>query len=479
MSLLKSKLEASLGKSIENICPNKFHDLSSNHCAHYVSHMAALEFSYHCREFKGGNKQPGNIRVHETFAQCPLVGKWTNANKSINQLVFVTRKNNVNIPAKDMGNIPQKHIGIYCDGHIYHYSNTPDKVVKWTPKKFLDTFQAVYAGDQGLFFGTFPESDLELAVDLSGTSIASNIAFKLERDSKNWSATALSGSDTNKYFVGREFSKTSAGYHGLFIPGAKYYGPKYNPEDYLNELDHWAYLIDATAFCESASFMNLINTYDRAKFTFGFYQLAAHTPNDNLILLFRELTKLVNAKNYFPELEMRNGKLHRIDEDGGFTNLEQEFKTGPNGARQLQLFMNYLNAKRWEFDEQEVLQAARLMHWTKNDPEFRALQVGVANSILQRKLSRTYHNRYNLHGRSDIICTIIADIHHQGRGSVTTVRNALAAADPREALLSVNNAKWSERNKTLRKKIKALEADGSNKFGKMKYDASNNEFVAK
>jgi outer membrane protein insertion porin family len=52
----------------------------------------------------------------------------------------LTRKENVNIGAKTMVNIPQKHIGLFCDGHIYHYSNTPDQVVKWTVEKFFDTF---------------------------------------------------------------------------------------------------------------------------------------------------------------------------------------------------------------------------------------------------------------------------------------------------------------------------------------------------
>jgi hypothetical protein len=106
---IKHKLEAALGKSINIICPNNFHDPSHNHCAHFVSHMANLTFSFNCVEFKGGNKQAGNVRVHEIFEKCPKVGRFDEANLSEVQLVFVTRKSNVDLERKKMGNIPQKH----------------------------------------------------------------------------------------------------------------------------------------------------------------------------------------------------------------------------------------------------------------------------------------------------------------------------------------------------------------------------------
>src|SRR5688500_7903879 len=115
MSDLKTTLEAALGKAIDKICPNKFHDLTANHCAHFVSHMAGLDFSFNCIEFKGGTKQAANVRVHEIFSRCPKVGKFEDADKTKTQLVFVTRKDNVNLSNKQMGNIPQKHIGVFCD----------------------------------------------------------------------------------------------------------------------------------------------------------------------------------------------------------------------------------------------------------------------------------------------------------------------------------------------------------------------------
>src|SRR5215213_9581449 len=150
---LETDLQNAVDKNINQICQNKLHDPTLNHCAHFVSHMCGMSFSYHCRDFAGGSKPGGNIRVHEVFAQCPRVGKWADADKDRTQLIFVTLARNVDLANKRMVNIPQKHIGVYHKGKVYHYGNTQDKVVTDTPTTFFDKFQRIYAGDQGLFFG--------------------------------------------------------------------------------------------------------------------------------------------------------------------------------------------------------------------------------------------------------------------------------------------------------------------------------------
>lgn len=471
MSDLKLKLEAALGKSIDMICPNNFHDPNQNHCAHFVSHMANLTFSFNCVEFKGGDKQPGNVRVNEIFEKCPKVGRFDDANHSEVQLVFVTRKNNVDLARKKMGNIPQKHIGIFCDGMVYHYSNTLDKVVKWTPSKFLDNFQAVYSGDQGLFFGAIPGFDLLLNVRPSGELVSNGIPFKLEQRNGKWIGQALSGLNQEEFLIGKEVNNLAKEYHGIYIPVSEYYGEKYKATEYTDEIDHWAHLIDATAHCESKRFMNLVNSYDRAKFTFGFYQLAAHTPRDNLILLFRELMTLPRVKEYFPELQMHNGTLHRIDNNGGMSNLETEVDG------QLQFFMDFLNPRRKLIDEQEILHAARLIHWTAHDPACRSAQVRISAEILQQKMSARYNQWYKLNGQDDTICTIIADIHHQGRASKNIVKEALSSTNKEKALLTVNNHQYQARNERLAAKIKEMKA--ANILGNKVYDAALNEFVNK
>src|ERR1044072_658956 len=116
-------LEALLGKSITDLCGNRFHDSNANHCAHFVSHALGFTFSFNCAEYLGGKKEGANIRVHELFAQCPRVGWWEDADEKCDQLVFVIRRDAVDLSRKKMQNIPQKHVGIYSDGMGYHYSD--------------------------------------------------------------------------------------------------------------------------------------------------------------------------------------------------------------------------------------------------------------------------------------------------------------------------------------------------------------------
>ena len=267
-------LEALLDKNINQICPNRFHDAAANHCAHFVSHAMAFGFSFHCRQFAGGSKPGANIRVHEIFAQCPRVGNWEEADPGADQLVFVTRKDVVNLATKTMQNIPQKHIGIYHQGLIYHYSNTEDRVVKQTPDAFLQRFQAAYDGDQGLFFGHFPQSELELTVDPTGTNVpAGAAAFELTKDGSRWMARRTDIGGSSPFLAGVEVRQPARNFFGLFFPANAYYGPVYDAAAYQPVLDQWAYLLDVTGSAESKNRFNLINTYDRARFTFGFYQL--------------------------------------------------------------------------------------------------------------------------------------------------------------------------------------------------------------
>jgi hypothetical protein len=91
------------------------------------------------------------------------------------------------------------------------------------------------------------------------------------------------------------------------MPVSRYYGPRYDASDYRDSFDHWAVLLELIASNESKLYFNVINAYDSAAFTFGFFQLAAHTQNDNLVLLFRRLLQLPEAGDYFPSKRRRSG----------------------------------------------------------------------------------------------------------------------------------------------------------------------------
>jgi hypothetical protein len=469
--MLRNTLDGLLGKNINVICLNNFHQADENHCAHFVSHVLEIPASFNCKEYKGGAKPGANIRVHEVFGLCPRVGTKAQMDMGREQIVFVTLAANVNVATKTMINIPQKHMGIYSGGHVYHYSNTADKVVKQTLADFERTFQNAYSGVQGIFFGHFPAGAGAVPAAEVATGVAPQAPdFKLEKEGKQWFATRKG--ETVRFYIGREVADSAAGYFGLFLKGNEYHGPQYRGDDYAGRFGHFAYLLELSGHCESKNRFNLINTYDRAKFTFGFYQLAAHTPNDNLILLMRDLVGSGIAKNHFPDLKMINGALHQVDADGGTTNLEKSSPTGPGGSEQLQAFMDYLNPRRKELDREEVLAAARIMHLANTSAEAREVQVERSAKIMERKMAR-WGTKYHLDGKPDTICAVISDIHHQGRASVARVKEALASAKPLDNLIDIN-ANYAQRASDLRTIIKQLTDAGH--LGQLRYREASNTF---
>jgi hypothetical protein len=471
-------MEAFLGQKIDRICDNRFHNQSDNHCAHFVCHAMGFDFSFNCKDFKGGRKPGANIRVHEVFANCPSVGKWSDANTGASQLIFVTRKDVVNLATKTMRNIPQKHIGIFQDNRVYHYSNSEKKVVKQTVRDFLARFQRAYSGDQGLFFGEFPKTALRLRLRSAGGGGARALAstatsgFSLRKDGSNWLARRAG---TPEFLVGVEVNQPAKRYHGLHVPVSRYYGPQYDPADHGAGLDQWAYLLDVTGFCESKNRFNLINTYDRARCTFGFYQLAAHTPRDNLILFFRAALREPQIAAAFPDLKLIGGKVFLIGSGGTDIDLEQEFFDSASGENQLQRFMAYLNPERFQVDEQEVMQAARLVWLGNTSAACQRTQVEVSADILQRKMSQRYQRWYNLDGESDVICAAVADIHHQGRGTKTAVRQALRSRNKLASLLRIGADAHRVRVDTLQARIDKWVRAG--KMGRKRYHAAQNEFL--
>jgi hypothetical protein len=467
-------MEPFLGSNINKICENGLHDPKLNHCAHFVSHAVGLTFPFTRRQLVGGKSQPANIRVHEVFAECPRVGIWQDADKTKDQLIFVTRKDVVDVATKTMQNIPQKHIGVYHDGHVYHYSNTEDRVVRQTVDAFYKRFQRAYRGDQGLFFGDVPGAELKLTVDFAAESVPHSHAFKLRNQGTKWLAQRSDVRGEQEFLVGAEVNQPRKRFHGLGFPVSDYYGPMYEAAKYLPIIDHWAYLLDITGFCESKNRINLINTYDRARFTFGFYQLAAHTPRDNLILFFRDALEEPEFGALFPDLALRGGRVFRLESNGTETDLEQELFDPASKEEQLQRFMAYLNPQREKLDEQEILQAARLIWWANNSTTCMTLQVKTANAILQKKMSDRYARWYDLDGQSDVVCAIIADIHHQGRAPKAEVKRALAARDKVAALLKVGEKKGPQRVATLRARIKKWKDAGV--IGQKRYHAGLNEF---
>jgi hypothetical protein len=149
------------GLHISAICTAvRFVDDAQNHCAHFVNHVLGISEPLSCGQLLGRPGAAANVRVHETFALCPTVGKFEDR-PADPCFAFVVQRSAVDLATRKMQNVPKKHIGILCDGEIWHYSNAQRRVVRQLPAQFAQHF----SGDGfALFFGTFPAAARALTV---------------------------------------------------------------------------------------------------------------------------------------------------------------------------------------------------------------------------------------------------------------------------------------------------------------------------
>jgi hypothetical protein len=237
----------------------------------------------------------------------------------------------------------------------------------------------------------------------------------------------------------------------------------YDRHEAAGQVGLWAHFIWPTVMAEGGGHHLTVNTYDRARFTFGFYQLAAHTPDANLILLFRALLTLPGARDYFPDLVLKNGRVHRID---GTTLHSLETVTNvrrPNGKFEDQLvgFMTYLNPDTQQVNEAEALNAARLMHWLLHDPAAVSLSVQVALDILRGRV-KAQAKAFGLRGRDPRLAIWVSDIQHQGRGKAAEINAALAEAGldaQLAALAAIGRQAYAARIQTLERCIATLDRE--------------------
>ena len=281
----------------------------------------------------------------------------------------------------------------------------------------------------------------------------------LQREGQRYFATIDGG---QRFFVGSDVRYLS---HRGLMNTSDASGTPYNPEEYRHRFGFWADFIYPTALCESGGYFQRLNTYDRAGFTFGFFQHAAHTPNDNFILLLRQLLALPLAVVYFPELTLHQGTVHRLT-DQGLLPLETDESTAA--------LMQYLNSSHDVVDEREVIHAAKFVHWSLNDPAHRDLQVAFTIAQQKKKLAQ-YAQRYRLDGVVDAVCLVVADIRHQGRAKSNHLIEALASQDALGNLLRLGEDGFTERIQTLRAALTA--GVGDSILGTRRYDAASNDFV--
>lgn len=284
-----------------------------------------------------------------------------------------------------------------------------------------------------------------------------SVTVQTRRVGRRWLASV---DGEPEFMVGQEFSNGSR--LGLFN-SADPLGPFCRGTDWEGDFGLWARLLEPTAVAEGEGNMVALNTWDRARFTFGFAQFAAHTPNENFVILLRRLLALPLATRYFPELSLVNGRIHHATRGA----LESSASTAA--------LQGFLNPDPTAVDPvEEVGSAARLMHWTRADPEARRVQVTAAVEKMRGYFVR---RSADLNGKLDILCFLVWDIAHQGRARsyANQVRPALQASNPESSLLTIGDDRFPGRIATLRREINRLRSTGV--LGRHRYDASSREFV--
>jgi len=246
-------------------------------------------------------------------------------------------------------------------------------------------------------------------------------------------------------------------------------GPAYNPADYAPMYGFWSYFIHPTAQAESSGAYNCLNTYDVAKFTFGFMQFAAHVADGDFVKLFKNLLALPNAKDYFPKLVVKDSRIFYVKSDGTLTQLESSSST--------QALMDYLNPTLTDIETQEMICAARLVHWAINDPAHQRTQVDTAIQHMKKNMI-SYHGTFGLDGVPAKICMLVCDIRHQGRGKNVVIANALRTSGGYdkvfEKLCNIGLQAYPQRITVLRSTITNLQNTG---ILNKKYQGSTNSFI--
>lgn len=267
------------------------------------------------------------------------------------------------------------------------------------------------------------------------------IRFEIIRDGRAYWAAADGGA---RFFVGRHVNyEGRVGLYNVFA-GSPLARLDYDPQNYADRFGVWAHFINPTAGCEGRNFLTL-NSYDRAAFTFGFGQFAAHVPDGDFVRWLRAMLALPEAQVYFPDLAVIGGHIHL----NGDQPLESAASTDG--------LMRYFNPSPDAVDDVEVGGAARFIHWTANHRPARLAQIGQMIESFRGYVERA-GRRSLIEGRSAAQCCVIADLLHHGRGGRTvwaSIGAALASSDPFDRLIAIGAPQWSERKATLRRLILA------------------------
>jgi hypothetical protein len=226
--------------------------------------------------------------------------------------------------------------------------------------------------------------------------------------------------------------------------------------------------LQPTAQCESKGSFHCLNSYDRAAFTFGFTQSAAHVPDGDFVKLLRGLLALPEAPDYYPYLQLQGGRIVYV-RSGQVKPLETANSTAA--------LMEYLNPDPASVGEQERICAARFVHWAQHSAAHRALQVRTAVEVMKSHM-KVHAKKLELDDYPDYICHALCDVYHQGRADYATARTIMRSTSDRDAayerILDLGKNSYASRIATLRAEHQKLRSNGV--FGRT-YKMASGEFV--
>jgi hypothetical protein len=147
----------------------------------------------------------------------------------------------------------------------------------------------------------------------------------------------------------------------------------YDHEAYRSLAGDWASFIHPTARCESEGQFLVVNSWDAAAMTLGFFQMAAHTGEHLADLIIDLIDALPDeAERFFPELKLGK-QIGGVDPlqlfaVNGTDRLDLGLKVAPSdGLHSASYyrgrFMGFFNPHRGRLDPEEVAAAARWIAW--------------------------------------------------------------------------------------------------------------------
>lgn len=304
--------------------------------------------------------------------------------------------------------------------------------------------------------------------------------------------------DVGQLYLGYKFAFENR-YEGLARTGSSSAAHiPYDHEAYRPLFGDWASFLQATGRCESEGQFLVVNSWDAAAMTFGFFQMAAHT-GSHLADLFRELIDALpdEADRFFPELKLGKqigqGDTTQLFAVNGADYLDLDKPVRPTDGLPAEPyyrghFMGFFNPDRGRLDREETAAAARWLAWMVTSPKAR--EVCVRNAVIGAKkavkrvhayVGQQHHPNYR-NGLDGVAMELVAaamDVKHHGRrnrdrgqSNDQSIFDALTASDPMAAFAKIDTGWREDRSKRSVREIRAMRPWFSGKV----YDAANETF---